>query len=177
MRNLPWRRLPSLNLVLVLAIVVAVALLALRAGGGRGIEVEIREPRPGIDDIRVDVAGAVTRPSVVTVAPGDRVIDAIELAGGLTPDADAAAVNLSRRLVDQDHIVVPRLGERAPPLDVNRATAAELEALPGIGPVYAAAVVEARESGGAFTTTDDLVERRVIPAHVYEGIRDLIVAR
>ena len=111
------------------------------------------------------------------MAPGDRVIDAIELAGGLAPDADAAALNLARRLVDQDHIVVPRHGERAPLLNVNRASVAELEALPGIGPVYAAAVVEARESGGSFTTTDDLVDRNVIPAHVYERIRDLIVAR
>ena len=176
-RKLPWHKLASLNLLLVLAIVAAVALLALRANGGNGIEVEIRDPRPGIDEIRVDVAGAVLRPAVVTVAPGDRVIDAIELAGGLAPDADAAALNLARRLVDQDHIVVPRHGERAALLNVNRASVAELEALPGIGPVYAAAVVEARESGGAFTTTDDLVDRDVIPAHVYERIRDLIVAR
>ncbi len=110
-------------------------------------------------------------------ATGNHVIDAIELAGGLAPDADAAAVNLSRRLVDQDHIVVPRLGEGTAPLDVNRATAAELEELPGIGPVGAVVVVEARESGGPFATTDDLVERGVISAYVYEGIRDLIVAR
>ena len=171
------RNLPSFNLLLVAAIAAAVVVLALRADAGGGIAVELREPRPGIDEIRVDVAGAVRRPAVVTVAPGARVIDAIELAGGLTPAADGSALNLARRVVDQDHIVVPRRGEAQPLLDLNSASANELEALPGIGPVYATAVVEAREGAGAFVTTDDLVDRRVIPAHVYERIRDLIVAR
>ena len=171
-RNLPW-----LNLLLTAAIVAAVAIVAFRSGGGNGIEIEVRDPRPGIDEIRVDVSGAVLRPGVVTVAPGDRVIDAIELAGGATADADTGAINLARRLVDQDHVAVPRPGERSPLLDVNHATATELEALPGIGPVYAAAVIAAREGDGEFVTTDGLVDRGVIPAYVYERIRDLIVAR
>ena len=144
-RNLPW-----LNLLLTAAIVAAVSIVAFRSGGGGGIEIEVRDPRPGIDEIRVDVSGAVLRPGVVTVAPGDRVVDAIALAGGTTADADSAAINLARRLVDQDHVAVPRLGERPPLLDVNHATATELEALPGIGPVYAAAVIAAREGEGAF---------------------------
>jgi competence protein ComEA len=166
-----------LNASLFLAIVVALALLASQSSGGRGIEIEVRDPRPGIDEIRVAVSGAVVSGGVFTVHPGDRVIDAVELAGGPTADADMSAVNLARRVVDQDQIVVPLRGEGAALIDINRATAADLDELPGIGPVYAAAVIAAREGGGAFATTDDLVERRVIPAHVYEGIRDLIVAR
>lgn len=171
------RRVPSLSLLLALAIAAALLVLALRTDGGRGIEVEVRDPRPGIDEIRVDVSGAVVRPGVITASPGDRVADAIARAGGVTADADTAALNLSRRVLDQDHIAVPRAGERPPLLDVNSATAAELEALPGIGPVYATAVVTARERGGSFETTDDLVDRGVLPLYVYEGILDLIVAR
>ena len=171
------RRLPWLNLALLVAIVAAVAVLTLRPDGRRGVLVEVRDPRPGIDEIRVDVAGAVSRPGVVVVRPGDRVVDAIELAGGLAEDADTAAINLSRRLVDQDHVVVPRAGERPPLLDVNSASASELETLPGIGPVYASQVIEERRAGGAFLDTDELVERGALPAHVYERVRDLIVAR
>ena len=171
------RRLPWLNLALLVAIVAAVAVLTLRPDGRRGVLVEVRDPRPGIDEIRVDVAGAVSRPGVVVVRPGDRVVDAIELAGGLAEDADTAAINLSRRLVDQDHVVVPRAGERPPLLDVNSASASELETLPGIGPVYASQVIEERRAGGAFLDTDELVERGALPAHVYERVRDLVVAR
>ena len=152
-------------------------MLALRSGGSPGIEIERGDPLPGIDEVRVHVAGAVARPGVVTVRPGDRVADAIALAGGLGRGADAAALNLSRRLRDQDRVVVPRIGERSPLLDVNEASAEQLDALPGIGPVYSAAIVTARESGGRYATTDDLVGRGVLPERVYEGIRDLIAAR
>ena len=166
-----------LRLLLGAAAVVAFAVLVLRDGGHRGIEIERLEPLPGVDELRVEVAGAVAEPGVFTVRPGDRVIDAIALAGGLTADADSAPLNLSRRLHDEDRVLVPRTGELPPLLDVNAASAAQLDALPGIGPVYATAIVSARDRGGPFATTDDLVERSVIPEHVYEAIRDLIAAR
>jgi competence protein ComEA len=167
----------ALRLALGAAAVVAFALLVLRSGGDRGIEVERREPLPGIDEIRVEVGGAVARPGVVTVQPGARVVDAIALADGLDADADTAPLNLSRRLRDEDRVLVPRAGERSPLLDVNAASAAQLDALPGIGAAYSEAIVSAREREGPFATTDDLVARGVIPEHVYEGIRDLIAAR
>ena len=167
----------ALQLALAGAAVLALSILALRSGGDRGIEIEVRDPRPGIDEIRVDVSGAVARPGVVLVDPGERVVDAMERAGGLAADADTAPLNLSRRLVDEDEVRVPRLGELPPLLDVNEASVEELDVLPGIGRVYSAAIVDARERVGPFATTDDLVERGVIPEHVYEGIRDLIAAR
>ena len=166
-----------LQIALGLAIVAALAILALRAGEERGIEIEARDPRPGVDEIRVDVSGAVLRPGVVTASPGDRVADVIALAGGLAPEADTAPLNLSRRVVDEDVVRVPRLGEAAALLDVNSATTAELEALPGIGAAYAAAIVAERERAGPFETTDDLTARGAIPEHVYEAIRDMIAAR
>jgi competence protein ComEA len=165
------------NLALAAAGALAVVVIAFRGESDRGVEIVRREAAAGIDELRVDVAGAVVRPGVVAAAPGERVADAVARAGGATADADTAAINLSRRLVDEDHIVVPRKGERASLLDINRATAKELEALPGVGAAYAAAVLAARERNGPFASTDDLVTRQVLPSRVYERIRDLIAVR
>ena len=167
----------ALNLVLGLAAVAALLTIALRDSEELGIEVERREPAPGIDEIRVHVAGAVAQTGVVIVAPGERVVDALALAGGLTAEADTEAINLSRRLVDEDQIVVPRRGERAALLDLNTATAGQLEALPGIGKSYASAILASRERAGPYQTTDDLVAREVIPARVYEQVRNLVRVR
>ena len=164
------------NLLLAILAAVALIVLATRGGEDRGIEIEARDPAPGIDELRVDVAGAVVRPGVIIVAPGERVADALARAGGPTAEADTAAVNLARRLVDEDHIVVPRRGERSALLDLNAATARQLEALPGIGPVLAAAVLASR-SRAAFTSTDELVERGLISPRVYEAIRNLVAVR
>ena len=177
LRALRPSRATTLRIALGAAAALALAILVLRADENPGIEVLRLEPPPGVDEIRVEVAGAVAEPGVVTVRPGDRVADAIALAGGLDPDADPAALNLALRLRDEDRVAVPRLGERSPLLDINTATAEELDELPGIGPVYSAAIVEARERGGPFATTDALVEREVIPEHVYARIRQLITAR
>ena len=106
---------------------------------------------------------------------GDRVVDAIERAGGFAREADQSAVNLARRVQDEDQIHVPRAGEANALLDLNRASAKELEELPGIGPVYAGRIVEAR-SAVPFSSSDELIEREVIPARTYEQIRDLVMA-
>lgn len=166
-----------LQLALVVAVVVGMAVLATREPSTPGLLIERRDPPPGVDDVRVYVTGAVRAPGVVTVEPGARIGDAVERAGGLAADADPAAVNLARRVADEDQVVVPRFGEATALLDINTASSAELEQLPGIGPVYAQRVVEARTHGGAFATTDELLDRDVLPARVYEQIRDLIDAR
>ena len=191
LRALRPGRATTLRIALGAAAALALAILVLRAGADPGIEVLRLDPPPGVDEIRVEVTGAVARPGVLTVRPGDRVADAIALAGGLDPDADPSALNLALRLRDEDRVIVPRLGERSPRLgersprlgerspllDINTATAGELDELPGIGPVYSTAIVDAREHGGPFATTDALIERDVIPEHVYERIRQLITAR
>ena len=177
LRALRPGRATTLRIALGAAAVLALAILVLRADADPGIEVLRLDPPPGVDEIRVEVTGAVARPGVLTVRPGDRVADAIALAGGLDPDADRSALNLALRLRDEDRVVVPRLGERSPLLDINTATAGELDELRGIGPVYSTAIVDARERGGPFATTEALIERDVIPEHVYERIRQLITAR
>jgi competence protein ComEA len=164
------------NIGLVVAALAALIILNVRSEDA-GVEIVRRDPAPGVDEIRVDVAGAVLRPGVVTALPGERVTDAINRAGGVAADADTTALNLSRRIADEDHIVVPRRGEREALLDLNRATPAQLEALPGVGAVTAAAIVSAREQNGPYRSTDDLLARALVTARVYAQVRDLLTVR
>jgi competence protein ComEA len=134
----------------------------------------------------VHVAGAVAVPGVYAVQEGDRVVDAVEAAGGPAPDADLVALNLARRVHDEDQVVVPRVGEElrvsqalsdstnGALIDVNTASAAVLDSLPGIGEVYSQRIVDSRIAGGRFESTEDLVARRLIPRATYDKIKDLI---
>jgi competence protein ComEA len=132
-------------------------------------------------DIRVYIAGAVRNPGVYPAAEGDRWIDALEAAGGPTEDADLNAVNLSRRVKDEDQIFVPSLGganvagvSQGPLVNINTAAAEQLEALPGIGPARARSIIDSRESNGPFASIEDLLTRRVIPESVLAEITPLI---
>ncbi len=124
----------------------------------------------------VHVAGAVQQPGVYTLDPGRRVIDAVEAAGGARPDADLSLVNLAEPLVDGSQIRIPIVGETptvpvrpvlpggataegsAAPVDLNRATAAELETLTGVGPATAQAILDWREQNGPFRSIDQLLD-------------------
>ena len=137
----------------------------------------------------VHVAGAVAEPGVYDVRGPARVVDAIEAAGGPTPDAELDSLNLAAPLVDGQRIYLPVVGEIvAPiadgasggvravsgPIDLNTATPAELEELPGIGPATATAIVEHREGHGPFASVDDLSEVSGIGPAKLEAIRDLV---
>lgn len=137
--------------------------------------------------ITVHVAGAVAAPGVYRVAPAARVHDAIEAAGGTTGDADADMLNLAAFVADGSRVYVPVLGEvvavpsavvadvaAAGPLDVNRATAAELEALPGVGPATSTAIVAERERNGPFLTVDDLERVPGIGPAKLASLRDFV---
>ncbi|GIG55470.1 ComEA family DNA-binding protein [Demequina activiva] len=107
----------------------------------------------------VHVSGAVAEPGLVEVPGGSRVADVIASAGGLLAAADQAGVNLAREAVDGEHVHVPTAGEQADatgPLSVNAASAAQLEELPGVGPVIAERIVADRDAHGPFTSLDDL---------------------
>jgi competence protein ComEA len=151
-------------------------------------------------EVTVHVAGAVTRPGVVTLPGGSRVADAIEQAGGLDPDADTARINLARPLTDGEQIVVLREGEEAPPpppgepaagvqpsgdgpaeagaagglVDVNTASLAELETLPGIGPALAQRIVTHREQQGPFREPGDLRDVSGIGEKRFQDLADLV---
>jgi competence protein ComEA len=126
----------------------------------------------------VHVDGAVVVPGVHEVPVGSRVVDAVDAAGGLTDDADRSRLNLARPLADGERIWVPVVGEEPPvvvnplgdtsrgpggdgtpgPIDLNTSDAGALEALPGIGPTIAGAIVDHRERTGPFRRIDDLLE-------------------
>jgi len=123
--------------------------------------------------VTVDVAGKVRRPGVRTLPAGSRVVDALERAGGPRGRVDLAGVNLARVLVDGEQILVGRpappggiaagVASKAPPsagalVNLNTATGEQLESLPGVGPVTAEKILSWRESHGAFSSVDELLE-------------------
>jgi competence protein ComEA len=138
---------------------------------------------------------------VVRVRAGAHVVDAVAAAGGATPDADLVRLNLAAPVVDGMRIAVPRLGAPAPeidpaavtgstgatgaadpgtgqssgaPVNVNTATAEQLDALPGIGPATAAAIIADRAANGPFRSVDDLGRVRGIGDAKLEQLRGLV---
>ena len=132
----------------------------------------------------VHVAGDVTAPGVYELPAGARVQDAVAAAGGANPAADLDSLNLARHLRDGEQILVPgasRASAPAPPtlapgqtLNLNQATEADLDALPGIGEAYSRRIVDSRTVDGPYKSVDDLVSRRVIPAATLAQIRDYL---
>jgi competence protein ComEA len=145
------------------------------------------------------VTGQIAEPGVYLLPHDARVVDLVVAAGGLLPEADHAAVNLAAKLSDGQRVVVPMdrtaatsataatggagpaAGQRDPPpiefpLNLNLATAADLDSLPRIGPSTAAAIVEWRDRNGGFKTVDDLLAVRGIGEATLEAIRPYVTA-
>ncbi len=148
--------------------------------------VELPEPTPAPTSsagaVTVDVAGRVRRPGIAVLDPGARVVDALDAAGGARPGVDLSTLNLARPLVDGEQILVGRDPTAAPPaaaapplpgaagsvgaggavpsalVDLNTATASELDSLPEVGPVTAAAIIAWRDEHGGFSAVDELIE-------------------
>ncbi len=161
---------------LALAAIAGRAALALRASPSPGAEVELADPPAGIDRLVVHIGGAVASPGLIVLERGARVADALTSAGGALPDADLDAVNLARRVEDEERTLVPRKGDRAARLlDINHATRTQLIALAGIGEKTADRIIESR-TGAPFASSDELVTRRLLSATEYEAIRDLVTA-
>jgi competence protein ComEA len=144
--------------------------------------------------IVVAIDGAVGTPGVYEL-PGDaRVQNVIAAAGGITSDADLTVVNPAARVQDGDRVVIPFKSTPVPtidpsrptseldvepsvvagPLNINTATAAELDALPGIGEAIAARIIAYRESHGAFSSVDELAEITGISVRMVDDLRPLI---
>jgi competence protein ComEA len=130
---------------------------------------------PSPSELVVHVAGPVVHPGVVRLSPGSRVIDAISAAGGLRKGAKLGATNLARPLMDGERVDIGASTSQAAqssagsaagqlgipgsePLDLNTATAEQLDTLPGIGPVTAAKILAWRATNGRFSSVEELTE-------------------
>lgn len=150
-----------------------------------------RPAAPAADELYVHVSGAVNRPGLIRVAAGSRVVDAIEAAGGFAETADQAGVNLARLVQDGEQLRVPVVGEAAPaqaegsyesasgaasggPIDLNRATAAQLETLPRIGPALAQRIIEWREANGRFSAVTDLRNVSGVGEKIFDALKDRV---
>ncbi len=140
-------------------------------------------------ELGVHIAGAVKKPGVYYLSLGSRVEDALRLAEPLA-EADINTLNLARKLADGEKIYVPREGETVEQttsgallteqgsvrqkININTATAAELDTLPGIGPAIAQRIIDYRTEHGPFRTIADLQKVSGIGERRYEQIKDLV---
>jgi len=155
-------------------------------------------PRPTATpaSIWVDVRGAVNQPGVYALPVGSRVQDALARAGNVLVNADTRALNLARRVNDGEQIYVPTLGEATPipptvssgksaptatralsKININTATLAELDTLPGIGPAIAQRIIDYRTQNGDFKTIEDIKKVRGIGDALFNQIKDLITVQ
>lgn len=209
--------------VLFIAAVAAAALMSFAAGGGGVQERVVATGGPGAGDgsrsasasasrsasgsvqastavgiettpLLVHVLGAVVRPGLVELHPGDRVVDAVAAAGGFTPDADPAGVNLARPVADGEQLVVFAVGQVPPPsapggagaasaagggpadglVHLNTADVAALDTLPRIGPALAQRIIDWRAANGPFTSVDQLLDVAGIGDAVFSGLADKV---
>ncbi len=182
--NMPYWQIGLLS-VLILAL-GACAFLLLRQPGRAATIVSEAPPLEDLEtetaNIVVYVAGAVQRPGVYEMAAGDRVADALQAAGGVLPDADPSSLNLASRLHDGEKIAVPRVGETPPstgspgnrPVNLNLASEAELDQVPGIGPVLAQRIIDYRESHGGFKDISELKQVEGIGPKKYEDLKERV---
>lgn len=139
--------------------------------------------------VMVDVKGEVKNPGVYELRRDERVLDAIQMAGGMLEEAEGNAVNLAERLYDEMVIYVPKKGEewdgviagngnqQEEKVDINRASQSELETLPGIGPAKAEAIIRYREEHGFFQAPEDLMQVSGIGEKSFEQLQDLVIVR
>lgn len=208
--------------VAILVVIAAASGLAMASFGGEsgGVSFEraggsgsSAEPGSGVDshdresdgsshkasaelEVYVDVDGAVVSPGVYRLMDGARVAQAIDAAGGLTPEADVTALNRASKVVDGQKIYVPKVGEQqavaagggaddgavltsgandmAGLVNINTASAAELQTLSGIGPSMAQSIIDERSKNGPFASVDDLMRVSGIGEKKLAKIKDCI---
>jgi competence protein ComEA len=184
--DLHFSRNQKIALSIIASVVLALSVLIVLRGNTQInaapeiIPVTIAEP-----EIFVDVTGAVNNPGVYSLTGRSRVIDAIKAAGDSAPGADLSTINLARVLNDGEQIyvdstVVNSSGQRVSkkvssgPININRATLRQLDALDGIGPVIAGRIIEYRKKNGSFLTVEDLQKVSGIGAAKFAQIKSKV---
>jgi competence protein ComEA len=143
-------------------------------------------PTPVLTLIVVHLSGEIMVPGIYQLPVGARIDDAVRVAGGVTANGDVNRLNLAARLADGQHVVVPRKTDpvavsamtsaspAAVRINVNEATVAELDGLPGVGPVTAQRIVAYRQQHGPFTRIDELRDAKLVNQVTFDKIKDLI---
>lgn len=176
-----WQ-LVALGLMLGL-LSAALILLVISRQDGQPIEIL---PAPTPSPLVVHVSGEVQNPGLYTLSAKARVAEAVEAAGGLLESADTSDINLAARVSDGDKVWIPAVGSQTEgaqtlparsgsvAINVNTASARELETLPGIGEVKAAQIVTYRDEHGLFLSLDDLLNVPGIGPELLDKIRSYL---
>ena len=133
-------------------------------------------------EMMVHITGAVNQPGVVLLNQNARLIEAIEMVGGLTEAADVDSLNLARKLQDEEKIYIPTIGEVSKAgtdnenskININTASLEELKSLPGVGDVIAQGIIDYREKHGGFKQLEELKNVTRIGDKIYEGLSESI---
>ncbi len=166
---------------LVTALLVVGLSIAVDRIDSQGIEI-MEQTSP---EFIVQVSGAVATPGVYEIASNGRLADAVEAAGGFTQDADVVHLNLAARIGDGEHITIPAVSSNFDQvkeehaivsglINVNTASASELDLLPGVGPVIAGRIIDEREEHGPFISVDSLARVTGISSDTLEELRPLV---
>lgn len=175
-----------IQLVLGIAVVAAIFVVGVLVWVDRLEPVTISIGTLPEERMRVSISGAVATPGVVDVPVGSRLQDVVDRAGGFEADADLSVLNLAGRVGDGEHIEIPTTREgvndqgtastdsAGDRIDINTASAAELDELPGIGDVLARRIIEHRELNGPFTSVDQLAEIDGISPRLVDRLRPFV---
>ncbi|WP_339146959.1 MULTISPECIES: helix-hairpin-helix domain-containing protein [unclassified Sutcliffiella] len=155
-------------------------------------DVEQETSQPINKEVLIDIKGAVFQPGVYKMKSGDRVIDAVEVAGGFLDDADTRKVNLASLLTDEMVIIVPREGDEEErevlikpenssnadsaggKININSASEEELTALTGVGPAKAKAIIDYRTDHGLYKSIEEIMNVTGIGEKSFEKLKDEI---
>lgn len=135
--------------------------------------------------ITIQISGEVVRPGLLSLAPGSRIADAINQAGGTLPEADISTLNLAQKLSDGQHIYVPDInapsGDKSSTaltvgvIDLNSASVVQLDGLPGIGLTKAEAIIAYRQKIGGFDKIEQILDVPGIGPAIFDQIKDKII--
>ncbi|MBI1795114.1 MAG: ComEA family DNA-binding protein [Chloroflexi bacterium] len=160
----------------------------------KGVPVTL-EPAPTAPPLTVQVIGAVVRPGVYVFPVNSRVQDAVTAAGGMLAEANPNLINLAAKLEDGQQLDIPFVGGAAPTstgpfvvlptpgtgtankanlVNINTATAEELDTLPGIGPATAQKIIDYRDQNGPFNQIEDIMNVPGIGPSTFDLVKDLI---
>lgn len=169
------------KVILSFLVLLLIAGAVWKAVQTRAPDVEYIESQPAEEQpemITIHLVGQIKNPGVYHLPAGSRVYEALEQAGGVTPEADLTRVNLARPLYDGEQLNIAGYSDQPPPgegkININLATEEELMALPGIGAVRARRIVEHRNRYGYFTDITQLMEVNGIGEGIFNGLKDFV---